>query len=79
MIGWEKRECQGLQRLEVGVGLRLGSINLARPSLMTSLGLSEYSPCPEPTLEEELFILLASVAEHLSQALGAMNMEMIQT
>lgn len=33
VIGWEKRGCQGPQRLGVKVGLKLGLINLTGPSL----------------------------------------------
>lgn len=75
MRGGEEEGHQGLQSLGVGVGLR----HLIVPGLHDPRRFSEHNPCPEPTFGEKLIVWSPSVAEQLSQALGARAIEVTQT
>lgn len=74
MRGGEKEGHQGVQSLEVGVGLRLGLRHLIVPGPHDLCWFSEHNPCSEPTFKYKLIMWSPSVAEQLSQALGAMTL-----
>lgn len=79
MRGGEEEGDQVLQSLGVGVGLRLGLRHLIVPGSHDPHWFSKHNPCPEPTFGEKLIMWSPSVAEQLSQTLGARTIDVTQT